>query len=50
MIQNYTPFCHIKQIYVYTDILNKLKVLTNIINDKNVEISVKDTFCLILAF
>jgi hypothetical protein len=44
IIQDYTPFCQTKKTLMYTDDLNKLDIIANIINDKSISIDVKDSY------
>jgi len=43
-IQDYTPFCQTKQTLTYSDKLNKLEVMADIINNKQININVKDVY------
>ena len=43
-IQDYTPFCQTKQTFTYSDKLNQLEVMADIINNKQININVKDVY------
>jgi hypothetical protein len=42
IIQDFTPFCQTKSTYSYTDKKNNLEILAEIINEKKLNISVKE--------